>query len=118
MMLTHFTVLCGRFQLSIFPDACSVKKYALGKYHSGSQRCQWILFNIFGLGATQLFTEQYLPSSLRYLRKQSIARYLLPGASRTRRYPGVLDQLCPTQLASWAKKCVTILTMAAHWMAY
>jgi len=29
-----------------------------------------------------------------------------------------LDQLCPTQMAYWAKKYVTILTSAAHWMVY
>jgi len=29
-----------------------------------------------------------------------------------------LDQLCPTQMAYWAKIYVTILTMAAHWRAY
>jgi len=27
-----------------------------------------------------------------------------------------LNQLCPTQMAYWAKKYVTILTRAAHWI--
>ena len=30
----------------------------------------------------------------------------------------VLNQLCPTQMAYWDKNYVTILTRAAHWMAY
>jgi len=30
----------------------------------------------------------------------------------------VFDQLCPTQMAYWAKYCVTILTRAAHWRTY
>jgi len=29
-----------------------------------------------------------------------------------------LEQLCPTQMTYWAKINVTILTRAAHWMAY
>ena len=29
-----------------------------------------------------------------------------------------LTQLCPTQMAYWAKNYATILTRAAHWMAY
>jgi len=29
-----------------------------------------------------------------------------------------LDQLCPTQLAYWAKSYVTALTRAADWMTY
>jgi len=29
-----------------------------------------------------------------------------------------VDQLCPTQMAYWANNYVTILTRAAHWMAY
>ena len=29
-----------------------------------------------------------------------------------------LDQLCPTQMTYWAKNYATILTRAAHWMAY
>ena len=29
-----------------------------------------------------------------------------------------LNQLCPTQMAYWAKKYVTILTRTAHWMTY
>jgi len=29
-----------------------------------------------------------------------------------------LEQLCATQTAYWAKDYVTILTRAAHWMAY
>jgi len=27
-------------------------------------------------------------------------------------------QLCPTQMAYWAKNYVTILTTAAHWITY
>jgi len=30
----------------------------------------------------------------------------------------ILDQLCPTQMAYWAKNYVTVLTGAAHGMAY
>ena len=31
---------------------------------------------------------------------------------------GALDQLCPTEIAYWAKNYVTILTRAARWMTY
>jgi len=31
---------------------------------------------------------------------------------------GWLIQLCPTQMAYWGKKYVTILTRAAYWMTY
>jgi len=27
-------------------------------------------------------------------------------------------QLCPTQMAYWAKKCVAILARASHWKTY
>jgi len=29
-----------------------------------------------------------------------------------------IAQLCPTQMAYWAKNYITILTRAAHWMTY
>ena len=29
-----------------------------------------------------------------------------------------LAQLCPTQMAYWAKNYVTVLARAAHWMTY
>jgi len=30
----------------------------------------------------------------------------------------LLNQLCPTQMAYWAKNYVIILTRTAHWMTY
>jgi len=32
--------------------------------------------------------------------------------------PEALDQLCPTQMAYWAKNYVIVLTRATHWMTY
>jgi len=29
-----------------------------------------------------------------------------------------LDQLCPTQMAYWAKNYVTVFIRAAHWITY